>query len=193
MEYNSEKKEIILNKELSDLDRFVLDFLRILEKHSDYIVISGYISILFGRSRATEDIDVYMNHISFEGFNELYNDLRKNGFWCLNAEDVFEVFSYLNDGLAIRFAKGNSPIPNFEIKFPKREIDKDTFNDFIKVKFSEGEIKISSFERHIAFKRYYLKSDKDIEDALHIEELFRDKIDYNKINKLREIVENIKN
>ncbi len=177
---------------MNDLDSFVLDFLRILERHTDYIVILGYVSILLGRARATEDVDIYIKRISFEKFKEFYKNLRENGFWCLNAKNVSEVFSYLNDGLAIRFAKGKSPIPNFEIKFPKREIDKETFKDFIKVKLSGGEIKISSFERHIAFKRYYLKSNKDIEDSLHIEELFKDKIDYNKVNKLKEIVKNIK-
>jgi hypothetical protein len=52
----------------------------------------------------------------------------------------------------------------------------------------EGKLKISSLERHLAFKRYFLKSQKDLEDALHVEELFKDKIDYHKINKLKELL-----
>ena len=190
MEYNKVKREIILNRELSELDKFVLDFLKILEKHVDYVVISGYISILLGRSRATEDVDVYIKRLSFEEFFRMYQDLKKGKFWCLNAEKPLEIFSYLRDGLAVRFAR-ESPIPNFEIKFPKREIDNETFEDFINVVLPHEKIKISSFERHIAFKKYYLKSDKDIEDALHIEKLFEGDIDYDKVNKLKKIIETI--
>ena len=190
MKYNKVKREIILNRKLSELDEFVLDFLKILEKHVDYVVISGYISILLGRSRATEDVDVYIKRLSFEEFFRMYQDLKKGKFWCLNAEKPLEIFSYLRDGLAVRFAR-ESPIPNFEIKFPKREIDNETFEDFINVVLPHEKIKISSFERHIAFKKYYLKSDKDIEDALHIEKLFEGDIDYDKVNKLKKIIETI--
>ena len=48
-------------------------------------------------------------------------------------------------------------------------------------------------ERQIAFKRYYLSSDKDIEDALFIEKLFKGQIDYNKVNKFEELIKNRKN
>ncbi len=196
MEYDKDKKEIRINKVLNELDKLVIRFLDILKKHVDYVIISGYISILLGRSRATEDVDVFIRRISFEEFFNLYQELKKDGFWCLNAEEPMEIFSYLRDGLAIRFSREGKPTPNFEIKFPKREIDKETFEDFIIVILTNAnntKIKISSLERHIAFKRYYLKSDKDIEDSVHIEELFKGKIDYEKVNKLKEIVVNIKN
>lgn len=192
MEYDKSKKEIRINKVLNELDKFVIDFLKILEKHIDYVIISGYISILLGRSRATEDIDVFIKNISFEKFLVLYNELKKEGYWCLNAEEPVEIFSYLKDGLAIRFSREGISIPNFEVKFPKRDIDKETFNDFVTAILSDMKIKISSLERQIAFKKYYLKSDKDIEDALHIEELFKGKIDYDKINKLKQIINNMR-
>jgi len=191
MEYLSNKKEIILNRELNNLDRFALDFTRILEKHVNYVIISGYVSILLGRTRATEDIDVFIKKISLEQFSELYKDLQRNGFECINAESPKEVFSYIRDGLAIRFARKNAPTPNFEVKFPKRDIDRETFTDFITVVLPCGKLKISSLERQIAFKRYYLKSEKDIEDAVHIEELFKKQLDYGKINKLKSIIENM--
>lgn len=192
MEYNVNKKEIILNRELSKLDKFVLDFINVLEKHMKYVIISGYVSILLGRTRATEDIDVFIEKISLEKFSEFYEDAKKHGFECINAERTQEVFSYLKDGLAVRFSKENLPVPNFEIKFPKREIDEDTFNDLITVILPKGKLKISSLERQIAFKKYYLKSEKDVEDASHVEELFKDKLNYNKINKFKDIIKNIK-
>jgi hypothetical protein len=191
MEYNADKKEIILDRELNKLDRFALDFTRILEKHVDYVIISGYVSILLGRSRATDDIDIFIKELTFGQFSELYEDLQGAGFECINAESPKEVFSYIKDGLAIRFSRKNAPTPNFEVKFPKKEIDKETFTDFITVILPSGKFKISSLERQIAFKRYYLKSEKDIEDALHIEELFKKQLDYGKINKLKSIIENM--
>ena len=47
------------NKVVSKLDLFVIDFINILKKYMDYVIVSGYVSILFGRSRGTEDIDLY--------------------------------------------------------------------------------------------------------------------------------------
>ena len=193
MEYDKDKKEINLNKELSKLDKLVIKFIDIIKKHVDYVIISGYVSILLGRSRATEDVDLFIEKITFEKFLEVYEDLKYNGFWCLNAEKPEEVYNFLKDNMAIRFALEGKSIPNFEVKFPKRAIDQETFSDFIMVNLLKNKIKISSLERQIAFKRYYLKSEKDMEDALHVEELFKDKIDYDKINKFKEIVENINN
>ena len=194
MEYDADKRELVVNRKINVLDRFVLDFIKIIEKHADYVIISGYISILLGRARATEDVDMFIKKMPFEAFTRLYEEIKKNGFWCLNSEKQGEIFDYLKDGFAVRFARKNKAIPNFEVKFPKNKIDEGTFNDCIKVTLNGGEIKISSLERQIAFKRYYLKSDKDIEDALHIEEIFKEKIDGEKINKLKEmIMEMIKN
>src|SRR3989344_3131371 len=192
MEYIPFKRQITLNRELNKLDELTLIFTQILKKYVDYVIISGYVSIILGRARATEDIDVFIKKISKEKFSELYNELREKGFECLNAESPKEIFSYLEDYLAIRFSRKTKPVPNFEVKFPKRESDEETFDDFIIVKLIEGKIKISSLERQIAFKRYYLESDKDIEDAIHIEELFKNQLDYSKINKLKEIINKIK-
>lgn len=193
MEYDEIKKEIKLSRILSNLDKFVLEFIKVLEQHVEYVIISGYVSIVLGRTRITEDIDVFIKRVSKEQFSCLYNDLKKHGFWCLNAEDENEIFDFLENKLAIRFSREEMPVPNFEVKFPKDELDESTFRDFITVIFPKGKIKISSLERHIAFKQDYLGSNKDKEDALHIQKLFEDKIDYKKINKLKELIKIKKN
>lgn len=188
MQYNKDKREIILDRVLSNLDKFVLNFIKILEKHVKYVIISGYVSIILGRTRTTEDIDVFIEKIPEERLSQLYKDLENAGFWCLNSEDEKEIFNFLKDKMAIRFSYKEKPIPNFEVKFPKDSLDESTFSDFITIILSKRKIKISSLERHIAFKKYYLASDKDIEDALHIEKLFRGEIDYDKINKLKKLI-----
>ena len=68
------KGEIKLDKELSELDKFAIEFLSILEKYTNYVVISGYVTILLGRTRATDDIDVFIKPLSKEKFIHLYNE-----------------------------------------------------------------------------------------------------------------------
>ncbi len=188
MEYNKERKEITINRKLNKLDMLVIKFVDILKKHADYTIISGYISIVLGRSRATEDVDVLIERIGDDKFYGLYKELIKEGFWCINAEDAKEVFSYLQEGYAVRFALKDTSIPNFEVKFPKTLGEKESFHDTLILELPEGEIKICSLESHVAFKRYFLKGEKDIEDAEHVEEIFRE-LDEQKINKYRMIIE----
>src|SRR3989344_5143306 len=183
-----DSKTIQIDKELNELDKFVLRFIKILEKHTDYVIISGYVSILLGRTRGTEDIDVFIKELDKKEFIKLYNELKRNGYWCLNSEEDNELYSYLEDGLAIRFALKNETIPNFEVKFAKKLLSKESFNDRITVITKDGRIKISSLERQIAFKRYYLKSDKDLEDARHIEEVFKENIDKKKVNIYKKLI-----
>ena len=183
------EREIKLDRELSELDKFAIKFLSILEKYTDYVVISGYVAILLGRTRATDDIDVFIKKISKDKFSKLYAELKDKGFWCLNAEDELELYSFLEDKLAIRFARQGLATPNFEIKFPKDNLDEQAFENTITVATKQGKIIISDLERQIAFKRYYLQSDKDKEDALHVEELFKNKIDYVQIDKYKELIE----
>ena len=183
------KNTIKLDKVINELDKFVLDFIKILKKYTDYVIISGYVSILLGRSRTTEDVDMFVKPLDKPAFSEFYKELVNNGFWCLNAESIEEVYSYLKDGLAVRFAKKNQTIPNFEVKFTRKPLDLEAFDDRITVQTGIGEIKISSLERQIAFKRYYLKSDKDLEDAAHIEKLFNGKLDKSLIQKYKNLVE----
>ena len=184
-----DKNTIRLDREINELDEFVLKFLRILEKHTEYVVISGYISILLGRSRATEDIDVFVKPLKKEKFYDLYTELKEKGYWCLNAESENEVYDYLVNNSAIRFAEINQTIPNFEVKFAVKPLQLLSFENRIKVKTSNGEIIISSLELQIAFKKYYLKSEKDLEDAKHIEKVFKDEIDYNLIEKYKGLLE----
>lgn len=181
-------KKIKLEKSVNDLDRFVLLFIRIVEKYVEYVIISGYVAILLGRSRATEDVDLFIKPLEKEKFIKLYHELKEAGFWCLNAESNDEVYSYLKDNIAIRFANKGQTIPNLEVKFPKTRLEGDAFADFLEVETKEGIIKISSLEKQIAFKKYYLGSDKDLEDARHLEELFKEHLDKEKIKKYQELI-----
>ena len=184
-----DKNKIILDKPLNDLDKLVLRFVKIVEKHVEYVIISGYVSLLFGRSRSTEDVDLFIKIMNKDNFVKLYQDLKINGFYCINAEHDDELYSYLQDRLALRFAENGKIIPNFEVKFAIKHLAKDAFEDSIKVITDEGNLIISSLEKQIAFKKYYLKSKKDLEDAQHIFNLFKDKLNKEKIKKYKELID----
>lgn len=181
MKLEIEGKNIFLkNKVLSKLDIFVIDFINILKKYVDYAVISGYVSILFGRSRGTEDIDILTLKIDFDTFIRLYNKLTERGYWFLNAENPKELYEMLEDGLAVRVALMNTVIPNFEIKFAKNELDMVSLNEHYVVKINSESMNISPIELQIAFK-LYLGSDKDIEDAVYLYNIFLEYLDKAKL------------
>jgi tRNA U34 5-carboxymethylaminomethyl modifying enzyme MnmG/GidA len=185
MIYNKEKREIILKRKISNLDKFVIDFTNLLDK---YVLVSGYVSILFGRARATEDIDLLIPKCDFKNFEKLWEKIHKNGFECINTSNVKDAFDMLNQ-FAIRFARKNKAIPNMEFKIIKNDLDNYSFNNKLKVIIGKNTLFISDLEMQIAYKKYLLKSDKDIEDAMHLEGLFKEKLDYAKINKLKEIIQ----
>ena len=174
------KNTIKLDKIGTELDDFAFKFCSILEKHTKYTVVSGYVSILFGRARASEDIDIFIEILDKLRFYNLYKDLEKNNYECITA-DIETAFENLNDRIPIRFAKKGKFIPNTEIKFAKKQIDKISLFDNLKVITPFGHIYISNIEQQIAFKKVCLGSNKDIEDALHLEKVFKENIDKNKI------------
>lgn len=85
-----------MDREISDLDKFVLKFINILKKHTEYVLISGYVAILLGRSRTTEDVDLFIPRLSRENFSKLYAELLSQNFWSINADAETELFEMLD-------------------------------------------------------------------------------------------------
>ncbi|MFW6231277.1 MAG: hypothetical protein ACOC32_04630 [Nanoarchaeota archaeon] len=172
---------ITLEKKLSELDKFTLDFLEILKKHTEnYVLISSYVSILLGRPRGSENIDIIVEKMDKNQFDAFADDLEKNGFTYLNAKGD-DMYTYLQEKTAIRFARTDEVIPNMKLKFPKRQIDEATLRIRIPVKINGKGIFISNLELQIAFKEEVLQSDKDIEDARHLREVAKDHLKQEKI------------
>ncbi len=181
---------IKLNKEINDLDRFVLDFVNILKKYTDYIIISGFISILFGRSRGTEDVDIIIPKVDKIKWREINTALLEK-FECLNCNDIDEVYSYLTEGLSVRFAKKGEIIPNMEIKFAKYDIDHISLNNKIKILIDKNELFIGPIELQIVYKKKILKSNKDLEDAKHLEIVLKKILSQEKIKYYEELVKEL--
>lgn len=177
MQYFEEKKEILLDKEINNLDRFVLDFVDLMD---DYVIVSGYVSILFGRSRMTEDIDLLIPPMEEKEFHKIWTKIYDGGFWCINTPNPKEAFDMLKEH-AIRFSKENVPIPNIEFKIIKNELDKFSYNNKIKVSINSKNLFISPLELQIAYK-LFLGSEKDLEDARHLYNIFKEKLNKQELN-----------
>jgi hypothetical protein len=185
-EYNG-KNISLKNKVLSKLDLFVIDFVDILTKYADYVVVSGYVSIIFGRSRGTEDIDILIKKIDMETFIKLNRELIGKQYWFLNADNPGELYGMLQDGLAVRIAVKETVIPNIELKFVKSDLDRISLREHMVVKTGKHIINISPLELQIAFK-LYLGSDKDIEDAVYLYDIFSKYLDIVKLKQYMSIL-----
>ena len=178
MELEFSGKDIILkDKELNSLDKKVIKLVNLID--FEYVIISGYVAILFGRSRATEDVDMFIR-VGKEEFYAFYDRISKNNFYIINAENKEEGYEFLKEGIALRIAENGEFIPNFELKLPKREIDRLTMKNKIKVKFSNFEINTSEIELQIAFK-LFLGSEKDYLDSKHLYNTFENYLDKKKL------------
>lgn len=171
------------------LDKFVEDFCKIVEKHCNYIICSGFVAIAHGRARGTEDIDMIIEKIDFEKFKKLHKDLVKNNFVCIQSDDEKKLFyNYLTNGLSIRYVwkdEGFFP-PEMEIKFPKDFLDEEQISKRKKIPFTGLDVHFSSIESNIAFKEEFLGSQKDLEDAKHLRIIYGEKISEEKINEIKE-------
>jgi hypothetical protein len=163
-------------KHLTLLDQFVLGFIRVLELHTPYVIVSGYVAILFGRSRGTEDVDILVPRLEKKAFVDLHTALLAKGYEFLNAEGADGLYDMLVGRMGIRIARTDQFIPNIELKFLKDDVDQYVLRDRVEVNISDAKVFISPIEIQIAYK-LYLGSEKDIEDAIYLFEIFKKDLD----------------
>ena len=175
---------VLKNKVMNVLDKFACEIFPIIERFFNYVIAGGYVAVLFGRSRTTEDIDtlIHPNDVSIDVIREFYRELRENGFWCFNAQSYVSGFEYLRNNLALRIARVGRVIPNVELKCAKDRIDFETLRNRLTLHIGPCRLYICPLEMCIAYK-FYLGSQKDIEDAVHIFCVFRENIRPNMLKK----------
>lgn len=181
MDIAFEGNEIKLSRILSVVDRFTIGFVKLLEKAGiNYVIVSGYAALLFGRERITEDIDVIFKRRDMGKIKKLYGAASKE-YWLLNARTLASALALLKENSAIRIAKKDSISPNIELKPAKNELDEYSLSNATVVEINRRHrIRISPLELQIPYK-LYLGSKKDIEDARFLYDLFGEKIDKNKL------------
>jgi len=174
------------------LDKFCIKFCKIIEKYCKYIIVSGFVAISSGRSRATEDIDMIIEKINFEKFKKLHNELVKKGFVCMQSDSAEKVYDYLKDNLAARYTLKNQPLPEMEIKFAKDELDLHQLKTRIKLPLTGLDVWFSNINMNIAFKEELLKSDKDLKDAEHLRKIYTELVDEKEINHIKMMIKRLR-
>ena len=188
--YKFENNKIIIERDLTELDIFVKEFLDIIKKYSDYLVVSGFVSISTGRTRGTEDVDIIFPVIEKYKFKEFFDDLIKNGFWCYQSDDSENAYSYIKNLTSIRFAKLDKMFPNIEL-VPFNETKKAKLFEYShpqKIKISDFEFKIPPIEFEILYKEIVLAGKKDKEDAKHLRVFFKDIIKNERFNEYEPVI-----
>ena len=177
MEIKFEGDKIIFNRILSDLDNFVLDFIKLLDKAKvSYVLVSGYLAIVFGRTRGTEDVDILIKG----DVKKIVPLLSKNNFGIINCtEEESEDFI---KHYAIRIARKNQVFPNIELKLAKNEEDFLPFQNNRILVLNNFPLNISCLELQIAYK-LYLGSEKDYEDARYLYQEFKEKLNKEEVIK----------
>ena len=180
-----------MNREVSDkniLNDFCIKFCKVLSRHVEYIVVSGFVAIASGRTRGTEDIDIIIRMMDFEGFKKMHADLIKHGFICIQSADEREISDYLSQKLSVRYALKSQPIPQVELKFAKDDLDDYQFRTKEKLPLTETNIWFSSVNMNIAFKEELLKSNKDLEDARYLRLVYKEKVKEDEIKKIKNMI-----
>lgn len=190
--YKIENETIVIDREITELDTFVKDFLNILKKHSEYLIVSGFVSISTGRVRGTEDVDVLMPLGNLTDFKLLFEELNKNNFWCYQTDKSEVAYNYLTKFSSIRFARKNQMFPNMEV-VPITPDNKIKYFEFMhpkKIRIKDFEFKIPPIEFEILYKEIILGSKKDKEDAMHLRTYFAEILDENKFKEYGKVIKN---
>jgi hypothetical protein len=171
------------------LDLFCEEFCSIVEKFTDYIIVSGFVVISSGRTRATEDIDMIIKEIDIQTFFKMHDNLIQNGFVCVQSDLKEEIFDYFKSNSSVRYTRRDEPLPEMEIKFCKDKLDDYQFETRTKLSLTGLNLWFSSINMNIAFKEYLLKSEKDLKDAEHLRKVYPELVNKEEIKKIIKMID----
>lgn len=166
---------LIVEREPNRLDELALSFSDLLDQFDiEHVYIAGYVSILAGRARSTEDVDVLIERIDEETAGKLTETLDDKGFWgpAMPLSSMYEMF---DAGDNIWVAPDDQVTPHLEVKFARDEFDRASLENAITARIDDAEIPIGPLELQVAYK-LHLGAQKDIEDAVHIYTLFEESL-----------------
>lgn len=156
-----------VSREPNQLDELAIAFSDILNRFDiDHVYIAGYVSILAGRARSTEDVDVLIEDIDEATADELVAVLREEGFWGA-AMPLDSMYEMLSNGDNIWVAPEDQVTPHLEVKFARDKFDRASLENAITARIGGETIPIGPLELQIAYK-LHLGAQKDLEDAVHL-------------------------
>ena len=173
---------LVVEREPNQLDELAIRFSEILDQFDiKHVYIAGYVSILAGRARSTEDVDVLIERIDEETAVELAETLDEKGYWG-PAMPLTSMYEMLDTGDNIWVAPEDQITPHLEVKFARDEFDRASLENAITARIGDETISIGSLEIQIAYK-LHLSAQKDIEDAVHLYTLFEESLSVPRLEK----------
>lgn len=158
---------LVIDKQPSKLDKLVIDVTDLLESVGvEYSIVSGYVAVLLGRSRATEDIDIVTERFDDKTAEVLVEEFRDAGYWG-TAMPLDQMYETLVDDLPVRVAEEDHRVPNVELKFAADQYDRASLNHTVTVRLIDEDLTVGSLELQIAYK-LGMGAEKDFEDALYL-------------------------
>ena len=160
-----------VDREPNQLDELAIGFSQILDQLGiEHVYVAGYVSILAGRARSTEDVDVLIEPLDETTAAEVATTLTTEGYWG-PAMPLDSLHEMLANGDPIWVAPADQVTPHLEVKHARDEFDRASLSDAITAEIGDSSVPIGPLELQIAYK-LSLGSQKDIEDAVHLDTLF---------------------
>lgn len=167
--------DLVVDRATNELDDLAIAFSTLLSRLGvQHVFIAGYLAILAGRARATEDIDVLIDPVSDAEVDRLVEELRANDYWG-PAMPLDEMADNLSAGTNIWVAPDGQLTPHLEVKYPSDEFDRASLSNAIDAHVGGETIPVGPLELQIAYK-LFLGGQKDLEDAAHLYTLFRESL-----------------
>lgn len=166
---------LTVDREPNQLDQLAIDVSAVLsDLDIDHVLVAGYVAILAGRPRGTEDIDLLLEELDANETDELADALRDAGFWgsAMPLDDMHET---LEAGTNVRVAREGEVIPNVEMKYVDDQFDRASLENSIIARIGDRSLPIGQLELQIAYK-LHLDTQKDFEDAVHLYILFEESL-----------------
>lgn len=166
---------LVVDRSPSDLDDLAVSFSALLSEHDvDHAFVAGYVAILTGRARSTEDIDVIVERMDRHTIDSIVDSLEAEGYWG-PAMPLAEMAGNLARGANIWVAREDEVTPHLEVKYATDRFDRASLGNSIQAQIGDATIPVGPLELQIAYK-LYLGTQKDFEDAVHLHELFEESL-----------------
>jgi hypothetical protein len=164
---------LVVDREPNVLDELAIRFTAILDDLGiEHVYVSGYLAILTGRSRATEDIDVLLERIDGQRVAELARRLDEEGLWG-PAMPLDRMEELLEDNIWV--AEEGEMVPHLEVKFVDDRFDRASLEGRFPAYIGGAELPVGPLELQIAYK-LWMGSQTDFEDAVHLYTLFEESL-----------------
>lgn len=162
---------LIIERAPNRLDELAIEVSGILDALGiEHVFVSGYVAILTGRSRGTEDIDVLLERLEPATVDRLVATLKRHDLW-----GPAMPLDHMDEMLAehIWVARAEETIPHLELKYVTDRFDMASLEHRITARIADAELPIGCLELQIAYK-LWMGSRTDVEDALHLYLLFEE-------------------